>query len=80
MPRTAGSAGPAGGRRSAYDACMDLEERTLETVGERCEECGATLTESELKQAMEAGGPALCTVHAAEVASLDADVLDEPAP
>jgi hypothetical protein len=59
---------------------MDLEERTLETVGERCEECGAALTESELKQAMEAGGPALCTVHAAEVAPLDPDVLDEPAP
>jgi len=59
---------------------MDLEERTLETVGERCEECGAALTESELKQAMEAGGPALCTVHAAEVAPLDPDALDEPAP
>jgi hypothetical protein len=59
---------------------MDLEERTLETVGERCEECGAALTESELKQAMESGGPALCTVHAAEVAPLDPDVLDEPAP
>ena len=59
---------------------MDLEERTLETVGERCEECGAQLTDSELKQAMEAGGPALCTVHAAEVAPLDPDVLDEPAP
>ena len=59
---------------------MDLEERTLETVGEHCEECGARLTESELKQAMEAGGPALCTVHAAEVAPLDPNVLDEPAP
>ena len=64
----------------AYDACLGLEERTLETVGERCEECGARLTESELKQAMEAGGPALCTVHAAEVAPIDPDVLDEPAP
>jgi len=64
----------------AYDGPMDLEERTLETVGERCEECGAQLTDSELKQAMEAGGPALCTVHAAEVAPLDPDVLDEPAP
>jgi hypothetical protein len=57
---------------------MDLEERTLETVGEYCEECGAKLTESELKQAMEAGGPALCTVHAVEATALDADDLDEP--
>ena len=40
---------------------MDLEERTLETVGEHCEECGAKLTEAELRQAMESGGPALCT-------------------
>jgi hypothetical protein len=58
---------------------MDLEERTLETVGERCEECGAKLTDAELKTAMEAGGPALCTVHATEAVTLDSDVLDEPA-
>jgi hypothetical protein len=57
---------------------MDLEERTLETVGERCEECGAKLTEAELKTAMESGGPALCTVHAAEATPLDPDALDEP--
>jgi hypothetical protein len=58
---------------------MDLEERTLETVGEHCEECGAKLTESELKLAMELGGPSLCTVHAVETTPLDADALDEPA-
>jgi hypothetical protein len=46
---------------------MELEERTLETVGDRCEECGAKLTERELQQVIESGGPALCTVHAAEV-------------
>jgi hypothetical protein len=57
---------------------MDLEERTLETVGERCEECGAKLTEPELKTAIESGGPALCTVHAAESTPLDPDALDEP--
>jgi hypothetical protein len=57
---------------------MDLEERTLETVGERCEECGAELTEAELKTAMEAGGPALCTVHAMEATTLDSDPFDEP--
>ena len=57
---------------------MDLEERTLETVGEHCEECGAKLTEAELKTAMETGGPALCTVHAIETTALDPDPLDEP--
>lgn len=57
---------------------MDLEERTLETVGESCEECGAKLTEAELKIAMESGGPALCTVHAVEATPLDPDALDEP--
>jgi methionyl-tRNA synthetase len=46
---------------------MDLEEKTLEKVGDRCEECGAKLTPRELEQVIEAGGPALCTVHAAEV-------------
>jgi hypothetical protein len=55
---------------------MDLEERTLETVGERCEECGARLTERELEQVLESGGPVLCTIHAAEVAAPDED---EPA-
>ena len=49
---------------------MDLEERTLETVGSRCEECGAKLTEAELKTALERGGPALCTVHATEALAL----------
>ena len=58
---------------------MDLEERTLETVGSRCEECGAKLTEAELKTALERGGPALCTVHAAEETALDADAPDDAA-
>jgi hypothetical protein len=45
---------------------VDLEERTLETVGDRCEECGAKLTPDELAAVLESGGPALCKVHAAE--------------
>ncbi len=45
---------------------MDLEERTLEHLGDRCEECGAKLTSQELQAAMESGGPALCSIHAAE--------------
>ena len=45
---------------------MDLEERTLEQVGDHCEECGAELTAAEQQAAMESGGPALCSIHAAE--------------
>jgi uncharacterized protein with PIN domain len=57
---------------------MDLEEKTLETVGDRCEECGARLTERELEQVIEAGGPALCTVHAAEVVPVsEEDALED---
>ena len=48
---------------------MDLEERTLEQVGDRCEECGAKLTTDEQRAALETGGPALCKIHAAEVLS-----------
>lgn len=57
---------------------MDLEEHTLEQAGDRCEECGAKLTERELEQVLESGGPALCTVHAQEQVPLaDEDVLEE---
>jgi len=57
---------------------MDLEEKTLETVGDRCEECGAKLTGRELEQVLESGGPALCTVHAQEeVPVSDQDELEE---
>ena len=57
---------------------MDLEEKTLEQVGDRCEECGAKLTGRELEQVLESGGPALCTVHAQEqVAVSDEDALEE---
>ena len=59
---------------------MDLEERTLEQVGERCEECGARLTSGELQAAMERGGPALCTVHATEAVVLDDAELADEAP
>jgi len=57
--------------RRAYTAAMDLEEHTLESVAERCEECGARLTAREIELAMETGGPNLCTVHRAEAVELD---------
>ena len=55
---------------------MDLEESEgTERIATRCEECGATLTPSELSAALESGGPALCSVHAAEADALpDEDV------
>jgi hypothetical protein len=53
---------------------MDLEESEgTEQVATRCEECGAPLTPSELRVAMESGGPALCSVHAAEAEALPDD-------
>jgi hypothetical protein len=53
---------------------MGLEEREgAEAAGERCEECGAALTERELELALESGGPALCTVHATETEALPDD-------
>ena len=52
---------------------MSLEERTLETIGDRCEVCGAELTREELEDILEAGGPVLCQVHADEIVELDAE-------
>jgi hypothetical protein len=45
---------------------MGLEEQTLDHAGDRCEECGAKLTPAELQDVLESGGPALCSIHAAE--------------
>jgi hypothetical protein len=45
----------------------DLEERSIEALPNRCESCGATLTEAEKSLALERGTtPVLCTVCAAE--------------
>jgi hypothetical protein len=52
---------------------MDLEEHTLETAGDRCEECGAKLTPDEIAAVLESGGPSLCKIHAAEVVPVGED-------
>ena len=58
---------------------MDLEEHSLDPVIERtCAECGAKLTPGEIEAAMDAGGPYLCSVHAAEEVPLDAEAEAEP--
>jgi hypothetical protein len=56
----------------------DLEEHTLEDVSERCEECGAKLTERELEVVLENGGPNLCALHAAEVVEVPEDPASDP--
>jgi hypothetical protein len=57
---------------------MDLEEHTLESASDRCEECGAELTEREKAAVLESEGPNLCAIHAAEQVSLgDEDTLDD---
>ncbi len=48
-------------------APVSLEPRSLDPIVERtCTECGATLTEQEIQASLDAGGPYLCSVHAAE--------------
>ena len=60
---------------------MDLEEKSHDRVGDRCEECGAKLTPSEMQAVMESGGPVLCSIHAAEdepgLAAEEAGFADE---
>ena len=53
---------------------MDLEPRSVDPVIERtCAECGAKLTEEEIRASLEAGEVYLCSVHAAEQVPLEAD-------
>ena len=53
---------------------MELEERSVETLPENCQNCGATLTEAEKAAALEDPGPlVLCTTCAAEAAALPED-------
>lgn len=56
---------------------MNLEEHSLDPVIERtCAECGAQLTAQEIQASLDAGGPYLCSVHAAEEVPLEEE--DEP--
>ena len=52
---------------------MGLEERTIEQLPERCQSCGATLTDAEKATALEEGSrDVLCTTCAAEADALPA--------
>ena len=46
-------------------------------IEQRCVECGAKLTDAEVRAALESGGPYLCQVHALENVPFEDD--DEPA-
>ena len=55
---------------------MDLEEKSLDPVIEReCVECGAKLTSEEIQSSLDAGGPYLCSVHAAEQVPMEEEDL-----
>ncbi|MDX6607611.1 MAG: hypothetical protein QOD14_2151 [Solirubrobacterales bacterium] len=58
---------------------MDLEERTIEQLPDRCQDCGAKLTDAEKRTALTEGPPSglvLCTTCAAEVVPVDE--VEEP--
>jgi hypothetical protein len=60
---------------------VDLEEHSIETLPERCENCGATLTEQEKQLALEGGTvPVLCTTCAAEAEAALEEPVEEPEP
>jgi phage FluMu protein Com len=55
---------------------VDLEETegVDPVIERRCAECGATLTDAEIRAALETRGPFMCTVHANEEVALEEDV------
>ena len=57
---------------------MDLEERTIESLPDRCESCGATLTAAEKQRILDEGATlALCTTCAAESSALPEEELGD---
>jgi hypothetical protein len=59
---------------------MGLEERTIEQLPDRCQNCGATLTDAEKSTALTEGPPSglvLCTTCASEVVPVEAEEESE---
>jgi hypothetical protein len=53
---------------------VELEERTIEQLPDRCDNCGALLTDAEKQTALTEGPPGgrvLCTTCASEVVPLE---------
>jgi hypothetical protein len=59
---------------------MELEERSIEQLPERCQNCGARLTSAEKARALEeaSGGPVLCTICASDQVPLGDEEAEEP--
>jgi hypothetical protein len=67
---------------AAYTGLVELEERTIEQLPNRCQNCGAKLTDAEKRAALTEGPPSglvLCTTCAAEVVPVDEDEEAEAA-
>ncbi len=57
---------------------MELEERSIEQLPERCDNCGATLTRAEKQRILDEGSSlALCTICATEATAAPDDEGDE---
>jgi len=66
-----------GGNRLAG---VELEDRTIEQLPDRCQNCGATLTDAEKETALTDGPPSglvLCTTCASEVVPVEEDAEPE---
>jgi DNA-directed RNA polymerase subunit RPC12/RpoP len=60
---------------------MELEERTIEQLPDRCQNCGATLTDAEKNTALTEGPPSglvLCATCASEVVPIEDTEEPEP--
>jgi hypothetical protein len=58
---------------------MRLEERTIEQLPDRCQNCGATLTDAEKNTALTEGPPSglvLCKICAAEVVPVEEEEVE----
>jgi hypothetical protein len=57
---------------------MDLEERSIEQLPDRCQSCGAPLTDAEKLTALESGASlVLCTTCAAEQVPVSDEEAEE---
>ncbi|TMK74864.1 MAG: hypothetical protein E6G48_02705 [Actinobacteria bacterium] len=60
---------------------MELEERSIEELPERCANCGATLTTAEKQRIVDEGSSvALCTTCAAEALAIPDEDSEEGEP
>ena len=60
---------------------MELEERSIEELPERCANCGATLTGAEKQRIVDEGSSvALCTTCAAEAIAIPDEDPEEGEP